>query len=240
MGDEIPTPRAVAVMSARWEAPPPVRITGSPRPQTIHDFSGFPDELHRIEYSCPGSPELAGEITGLLAAAGIPSEVDRSRGLDHGAWCPLLRVRPGADVPVVEVSLPVPRDPRTLMAVGKALAPLRQRRVLLIGSGGVVHNLRLLQWDDKEAAVDPWAREFDDWVRARLEALDFDAIEHYRRDAPHARRAVPTTEHFDPIFFVLGAAAAGERPVDVHEGFHHGNLSMRTFAFGGPGKGPKG
>lgn len=234
MAKDLPRPRALAVVSAHWEAPSPIRVTGAPRPTTIYDFSGFPDELYRLTYPSPGSPDLATEIVRLLSEAGLQAAIDPRRGLDHGAWVPLLHAYPAADVPVVEVALPVPRSPEGLLTLGQALAPLREDGILLVGSGGIVHNLPRLHWNDEDAVVDPWAKAFDDWVRARLTTLDSQAIAGYRDAAPHARLAVPTTEHFDPIFFVLGAASKRDRVVDIYEGFHYGNLSMRTFALAEP------
>ncbi|MBI5366087.1 MAG: dioxygenase, partial [Planctomycetes bacterium] len=123
----------------------------------------------------------------------------------------------------------VPRNAAEILTLGQALAPLRRRGVLLVGSGGVVHNLGRLHWDDRVAPVDPWAHRFDEWIRGRLEQMDLGGISEYRAVAPEAKLAVPTSEHFDPIFFVLGAASAADHVVDVYEGFRHGNLSMRTF-----------
>jgi 4,5-DOPA dioxygenase extradiol len=230
MGESLPLPRAIVVVSAHWEAPAPVRVGLAAMPETIHDFGGFPEELYRLRYPCPGEPKLAAEIQALLAEAGIVSVGDERRGLDHGAWVPLLHAYPGAEIPVLEVTLPQPRSPAALLALGQALGPLRKQGVLLIGSGGIVHNLRRVHFGDKNAPVDPWAKAFDDWVRSRLESGDVASIADYQAQAPESGRSVPTTEHFDPLFVVLGAAGKGGRIVDLYEGFHYGNLSMRTFA----------
>lgn len=229
MGEELPPPRAVVVVSAHAEAPAPLRVTGSERPAQVYDFYGFPEELYRLRYPSPGSPTLAREIVDLLAGTGFPAELDSRRGLDHGAWVPMSLAYPDANVPVVEVTLPAPRAAAELVKMGEALAPLRRQGVLLVGSGGVVHNLARLIWDDKRAPVDPWARRFDDWVRARLEERDVRSLADHRAVA-ESPLAVPTTEHFDPIFFVLGAASERDRVADVYEGFQYGNLSLRTFA----------
>lgn len=213
------SPRAIVVVSAHWEAPGPVRVTGAERPTLIYDFSGFPPELYDVRYPSPGDPALAADIVRRLEGATL----DPRRGIDHGAWVPLVHAFPAAKVPVLQVSLPVPRTPERVAQVGKALAPLRDEGVLLIGSGGLVHNLRRVHFDDKNAPVDGWAAEFDGWVRDHS-----DALADYRR-APHAAEAVPTTEHFDPAFFVLGAALPGDRLSWLYEGFHYGNLSMRSF-----------
>jgi len=221
-------PRAIAVVSAHWEAPGPVRVTGAEQPSLIYDFSGFPPELYDIRYPSPGHPALGAEIVRRLEAAGVKSALDPRRGLDHGAWVPIRHAFPAADVPMLEISLPVPRTRELLAQAGRALAPLRGEGVLLIGSGGLVHNLRRVHFEDKAAPVDPWAGDYDRWVGDRLPSLDPAALAEYRQ-APHAAEAVPTTEHFDPVFFVLGAALPGDRLSGLYEGFHYGNLSMRSF-----------
>ncbi len=221
--------RAVAVVSAHWQGPVPVRVTAQERPPLVHDFLGFPEELYALAYSAPGDPSLARDLAAAVKAGGRPAVLEERRGWDHGVWIPLLRMLPEAEIPVVQVSLPSGIGPEGLAEVGAALAPFRDRGVLLVGSGGVVHNLRLLH-PGKDAPVDPWAREFDDWARERAGRGDLAGLMRYRGEAPHVDLAVPTTEHFDPLFVILGAAAEGERVRDVHEGFAHGNLSMRTFS----------
>ncbi|HEU4402157.1 MAG TPA: class III extradiol ring-cleavage dioxygenase [Candidatus Polarisedimenticolia bacterium] len=227
-----PTPRAIVVVSAHWQSAAPLRVTGAARPESIYDFGGFPEVLYGLTYPCPGAPDLAASIVESLAGAGLPAVLDPRRGLDHGAWIPLRFVYPEAAIPVVQVSLPRAADPDLLMRMGGALAPLRRRGILLLGSGGVVHNLERVAFENKGAPVDPWARAFDDWFRDRLEARDFAAITAFRGTAPHHDLAVPTSEHFDPIHFVLGMAEADERAIHLYEGFQHANLSMRCFALG--------
>jgi 4,5-DOPA dioxygenase extradiol len=232
-GASIPRPQAAIVVSAHFEAPAPLRITAAQAPETIHDFSGFPPELYRIQYVARGDPELAARIRNLLGRSGIAAALDAKRGLDHGAWVPLRFLFPRADVPVVEVSLPVPRTPQDLLKIGAALAPLRSDGMLLLGSGGMVHNLRRLDPADDSAGLAAWARAFDDWMAERLEAMDVPAIASYREAAPGAESAVPTSDHFDPILVVLGSAEPGESVRTLHEGFRYGTLSMRSFALGG-------
>ena len=225
-----PQPNAIVVVSAHWQAPRPVRVATSPAPQTIHDFYGFPPELYTLRYTPPGAPGLASAIIERLRAAGIGAEADPARGLDHGAWVPLRFLYPGAQIPVVAISRAAPARPSELLAVGQTLAPLRAARVLVFGSGGVVHNLGRLDRRGGSAPVAGWAQAFDDWVRDRLGAGDWEALQAYERLAPQASLAVPTSEHFDPLLVTLGAAAGDGRVQDVYAGFRYGSLSMRSFA----------
>ncbi len=223
-----PRPRAIAIVSAHSETPGPVRVNAAPRPALVYDFHGFPDALYAIRYPAPGSPILASVIVSALGEAGVEARRDSSSGWDHGVWVPLRLLYPEANVPVVSLSLPLPRTPELLLRAGRALAPLREDGVLLVGSGGIVHNLSRLRWSGGETP-EPWADAFDAWVGERLKALDVDGLRAYER-TPHAELAVPSSEHFDPVFFVLGSRAPGERVHDVYEGFRYGTLSLRSFA----------
>jgi len=223
-------PAAIVVVSAHWEASSPLLATASARPPLIYDFGGFPPKLYKLVYPCPGAPALAADIVERLRAADLPAELEPSRGFDHGVWVPLQHLYRDARIPVVELSLPT-GDAALLAAIGQHLAPLRDRGVLLLGSGGVVHNLARLNWIDKHGPVEPWARAFDEWVAKRVAARDAAALARFQAEAPEAARAMPTREHFDPILFVLGAALPGDALETVYEGFQHGSLSMRCFAF---------
>ena len=229
-----PRPRAIVVVSAHAEARGPVRVNAGARPSLIYDFYGFPPALCQLRYPAPGAPDLARDVAGAFGAAGLEPVVDAQRGWDHGVWVPLRLLYPEADVPVVAVSLPVPRAPDRLQAMGRALAPLREKGVLLFGSGGIVHNLHLLRWEDAGGPPEPWAAAFSSWVDERLQALDASGLEAYAERAPHADRAVPTSEHFDPVFFVLGARYDRDRLESVYEGFRYGTLSLRSFALAAP------
>jgi 4,5-DOPA dioxygenase extradiol len=229
---ELPRPRAIIVVSAHWETAGQVRVTTAARLRTIHDFGGFPEALYRIQYTPAGDPALAERVIAALREGGLDAVGDPTRGLDHGAWVPLRFLYPEADVPVVAVSLPVPRSEALLSRLGAALARFRDEGVLVVGSGGLVHNLRRVVFADKYASTEAWAREFDDWVAARLAEGDLAGLSAWETSAPNARLAVPTSEHFDPALVVTGAARAAERVSTVYEGFHHGTLSMRSFAYG--------
>jgi 4,5-DOPA dioxygenase extradiol len=226
-----PRPAAIVVVSAHWEAPGPVRVNAGRKPDLIYDFGGFPPALYALTYPAPGSPWIAEEALTLLADAGIHAAREDRRGWDHGVWIPLRLLYPEADVPVVEVSLPLPRDPDTVLRVGAALAPLRRQNVLLLGSGGIVHNLRLARLDRETGPVDDWARAFDAWVRERIEARDFAALARYPELAPDAELAVPETEHFDPLLFAAGAGREDDRIEEIASGFQYANLSLSSYAF---------
>jgi len=228
-GAALPRPRAIVVVSAHWESRG-IRVTASDRPALIYDFSGFPPELTDVRYPAPGDPALAADVSKRLRDAGLEAAEEARRGLDHGAWVPLVHAFPNADIPVVQVALPVPRTADDVVRMGSALAPLRDQGVLLIGSGGIVHNLRRVRFDDKAAPAADWAEAFDGWVRDRVQSLGVADLAAYRSRAPNAALAVPTTEHFDPVFFALGAAAAGDQVRTLFEGFHYGTLSMRSFS----------
>ncbi len=225
------TATAILAVSAHWEAPAPLRLSSSPRPETLHDFGGFPEALYQIQYPAPGDPALAAKAAALLGAAGFEARLDDQRPLDHGTWSPLVHMAPDARLPVVQLSLPRPRSPQELFAIGRALAPLRDEGVLLMGSGGMVHNLRRLDWHGRGDAPEPWARAFDAWAAEALASGDTEALLDWQRRAPEPATAHPSTEHWDPLLVALGASD-GETPTTVYEGFEMGNLSLRSVAWG--------
>ncbi|HVC11327.1 MAG TPA: class III extradiol ring-cleavage dioxygenase [Burkholderiales bacterium] len=229
LGRTLARPRALLVASAHWETDLPL-LTGTARPETIHDFFGFPEPLYRIRYSAPGAPGLAAHALALLEQAGFTAAIDPGRGLDHGAWSPLLYMYPEADVPVVQLSLQSALGARHHYRVGQALEPLRAEGVLVIGSGHMTHNLR--EWRGaRDAAPAPYVREFQDWVHARLEARDLEALLEYRAQAPHAARAHPTEEHFLPLYVALGAAGVNANPRRLYDAIESGVLAMDAYRF---------
>lgn len=229
LGRRLPRPRAVVCVSAHWIAETPA-VTAGEAPPTIHDFYGFPDELYRLHYPAPGNPDLAARIAALVREAGYPCHEDAERGLDHGTWEPLMLMYPEADVPVVQLSLLADPEPAAHYRLGRALAPLREKGVMVMGSGTAVHNLS--QWRREPDTTPAWARAFDDWLAVRLAAGDVAAVLAYHREAPSAHNAHPTAEHFLPLPVALGAAdgAPGE---PVYRGFSYGSLSMAAYAFDG-------
>jgi 4,5-DOPA dioxygenase extradiol len=252
-GETLDGARAIAVVSAHWQTRGGIRVNAAAKPEVIYDFGGFAPELYTLRYDAPGDPELASEIATLLGA-----ELETERGWDHGLWVPLRHIRPKADIPIVEISLPSPswgadvssarpRDSaadaaheRTgrplpssgadLLRVGAALAPLRDRGIVVMGTGGIVHNLRRINFAGVDAPAEEWARAFDGWVQERIEARDYQALANYE-SAPFARDAVPTSEHYEPLLVAAGAAG-DDPPRVIVEAFHYGTLSMRSVAFG--------
>ncbi len=223
--------RAILIVSAHWQISRPLRLTAWDHAPLLYDFGGFPEELYRISYPAPGDPALAARIAGVLRAGDQANRFENERGLDHGAWVPLRLAWPEATIPVIQLSFPFV-SPQELFQLGKTLRPLRDDGILVLGSGGIVHNLRKMRLDDKQAPVEDWAAEFDAWVAAQVASRNLDVLFNYRSAGPHARLCVPTTEHFDPLFIVLGAAFPDEPVETLFEGFQHGSMSMRSFALG--------
>lgn len=228
LGRKLPRPKAVLIASAHWETNLPL-VTGNPKPETIHDFFGFPKPLYGIRYPAPGAPEVAARALELLKAAGFTAAADGCRGLDHGAWSPLLYIYPKADVPVMQVSLQTELGPKHHLALGRALAPLAHEDVLVFGSGHMTHNLRERRGNG--AAPLPYVTEFQAWVHERIEQKDFDALHDYRARSPGGARAHPTDEHFLPLFVALGAAGRDYRAERLYDGIETGSLAMDAYRF---------
>lgn len=224
---QLPRPTAIVIVSAHWESSE-LLVSANPQPRTWHDFGGFPPALYQVQYPAPGEPELAARVADLLNAAHLPARLDAQRPSDHGVWVPLSLMYPQADIPVVQVSLPSDQGPVLQTRVGQALASLRQQGILLIGSGSITHNLRDLDWNAGPESVEPWAKDFRDWIVEKLAAGDEAALHDYRRQAPNAVRSHPSDEHLLPLYFARGA---GARFSLVHEGFTMGTLGMDIYRF---------
>ena len=227
---QFPGLRGVVVMSPHWMARG-VRVTTGALPATWHDFGGFPSALYELQYPAPGAPALAQEVLDLLAAAGVAAQGDAQRPFDHGAWVPLMHLFPQADVPVVQLALPVGAGPAQVHSLGAALRPLAQQGVLLVGTGSMTHNLaEFMGGGDGEGASDPYVQAFSRWVEDAVQRHDVPALLSYRELAPHARRAHPTDEHFLPLFFALGAAPQDWHTQYLSREVMYGMLAMDAFA----------
>jgi 4,5-DOPA dioxygenase extradiol len=232
-GIHLRQPRGIIVASANWRTVRPLRITSTRRPTPLHDYGDFPRWLETLKYPCPGSPLLASEAAALLNGSGIGAVLDPQQGLDHGVWMPVSLLYASARVPVVQVSLPSGGSPEDMLAVGRALAPLRRSGYLVLGTGSVVFNPHRARFDQVDAPPEPWARSFDEWLGAKLEKLDITALANYRREGPHAHLSAPTSEHIDPLFFTLGATLQGDLVRHLFEGFHAGSTSLRSCVIAG-------
>ncbi len=228
LGRRFPRPRAILIASAHWETNIPM-LTGGEKPETIHDFYNFPQPLYRLRYPAPGAADVAQRAQALLKDAGFTAGIDGCRGLDHGAWSPLLYMYPKADIPVVQISVQPAFGPRHHVEAGRSVKKLSEEGVLIIGSGHMTHNLR--DWSRGSGKPEPYAREFQDWVKARLEAHDIDSLIDYRSRSPHGARAHPTDEHFLPLFFALGAAPGKTRPERIYDAIDSGVLAMDAYVF---------
>jgi 4,5-DOPA dioxygenase extradiol len=226
---QLPKPKAIVVVSAHSVSSESVHVLRTEHNRIQHDFSGFPKALYEIQYSPPGEPWLAEEIATLLHEATFKVEIDTAAPLDHGVWVPLMALYPQGDVPVVRVSLPIGLVPAQVLKLGRTLSKLRERGVMLIGTGGAVHNLRELKWAEKSGPGAAWAHEFETFIVTVLQHKDVDTLlgadEH-----PHFSRAHPSNEHFLPIYFTVGAALPNDELQVIHRGIEYDSLSMLTFS----------
>ncbi len=229
LGGLVPRPTAIVAVSAHWCTRAPA-VSSAARPDTVHDFHGFPEALYRLRYPAPGAPDLAARIAALLGAAGIATDTDPDQGLDHGGWVPAMLGWPAADIPILQLAVQPDSDAAHHRRVGLALAPLRAEGVLVVGSGSATHNLRALD-RISGAQPAPWARAFDDWLCEAVVRGDADELVAWKERAPAARMNHPTDEHFLPLFAALGAAGERPRGEVLHRGFMAGSLSMSAFAF---------
>ncbi|OMH38184.1 class III extradiol ring-cleavage dioxygenase [Motiliproteus sp. MSK22-1] len=221
-----PTPKAILCISPHWQTAG-LSLSSSLRPETIHDFYGFPKALYRLQYPVNGDPQLAEDVAEHLLSQGIhASRVDR--GLDHGAWTPLMLLYPEAEIPVLGMSLPAHQTVEQLFNLGETLSYLRKQGVLILTSGSGTHNLREIVAEGAGTAC--WAREFQHWLIKNVCDYAMDKLQSWESHAPQARFAHPTTEHLDPLWIAMGAA--GETtPEVIYQGFSHGNLGLVHFRF---------
>lgn len=231
LGKSLPRPRAIVVASAHWETLEAPAVSFAERPETIHDFGGFPPALFAMQYPAQGAPDVAGRASALLADAGIPVLRDSRRGLDHGAWVPLLLMYPDADIPVFQVSIMHGANPDVHERLGRALSSLRDEDVLVIGSGSLTHNLYEFRGQGIDAPVPAWVSDFGDWMKNKLQGGEREALLDYRRQAPHATRNHPTEEHLLPLFVAMGAAGETARAGQLHSSYEYGVLAMDVYAF---------
>jgi 4,5-DOPA dioxygenase extradiol len=225
VGRRFASSRAVLVVSPHWRSSG-FAVTAAPAPATIHDFGGFPDALYRLAYDAPGAPDIADAVVAYLGATGIEARADPHQGRDHGAWVPMRYLLGEATKPVLQLSMPHDLDAASAYALGRALGPLRDAGIALVGSGSLTHNL----YEFRRAPDDAdYAQAFADWARDAVLARDDAMLVDYLARAPHAARAHPTDEHYLPLLVAAGAARPDDVPTHLEGGMTHGVLSMDSY-----------
>ncbi|WP_439698223.1 4,5-DOPA dioxygenase extradiol [Mucilaginibacter sp. AW1-7] len=229
LGQSLDRPSAVLVISAHWETVG-TYVSVNPAPRTIHDFGGFPEELFRVKYEPQGHPELARELKSLVSLTDVME--DHDMGLDHGTWTVLKFIWPEADVPVFEMSMDYSKDAAFHFRLGEQLKALRRKGVLILCSGNIVHNLRMIDWRNIDAQPYDWNFEFDGFVKEQLEHRNFGALINYDKAGLAARMSIPTNDHYLPLMYAIGLIEKSEPIKHIYEGYQFGSLSMRCFQAG--------
>lgn len=229
LGKNIDKPNAVLVISAHWETIG-TYVSVNPNPRTIYDFGGFAEDLFKVKYEPQGHPELARELKSLVSITNVME--DHSMGLDHGAWTVLKFIWPQADVPVFEMSMDYAKGPEYHFELGKQLKALRRKGVLILCSGNIVHNLRMINWRDIDAKPYDWNVEFDEYVKLNLENRNFKDLINYKHAGASAQLSIPTNDHYLPLTYALGLMDNDEPIQHIFEGYQFGSLSMRSFQVG--------
>jgi 4,5-DOPA dioxygenase extradiol len=234
---QFPKPKAILVISAHWHTAEPT-VSKAVQPQTIYDFGGFPEEVYQLSYPAPGAPELADRVVILLNQSGISCQTHPNRGLDHGAWTPLILAYPDADIPVTQLSIQSHAGALHHFQIGQALAPLRAEGVLILASGSATHNLGEFVGMQPtggnrryDAPPPDWVKVFDEWLAERIAESNWEAVLNYRKIAPHAEKNHPTEEHLLPLFVALGAGGNEVKGVQLHHSYNYGAFSMAAYAF---------
>jgi 4,5-DOPA dioxygenase extradiol len=235
-GKKISSPKSIVVVSAHWQDYLPVQLTSSDNPGIIYDYYGFPQEMYELTYEYKGNPSLAQKISSILSSQGIDATLNSQQGIDHGAWIPLREMYPEGNIPIIQMSIPVPRSPNYLFKIGQILAPLRNEGIMFMGSGNVIHNLRHVMNKAQQMGglfvnmpIENWAEQSDEWLKDELDDLNIINLLASPDKMPNFQQAAPTTEHFDPLYFVLGTLRKSEQVNHFHESFQMGSISMRSF-----------
>jgi len=221
---QLPRPRAILAVSAHWTTRAPA-VSATLRPATMHDFYGFPQPLYQLDYPAPGAPALAAEVAELIPEI----QLDRQRGLDHGAWSPLRAMYPAAEIPVIQLAVMPQSDAESHFRLGQRLQPLARSGVLVLASGGLTHNLRDIVADAADGAILPYVSEFREWFGAALQRRDLPALFDWQRQAPHAARAHPSAEHLLPLYVALGAGGEQANVRTAYRDSQLGALALDAF-----------
>jgi 4,5-DOPA dioxygenase extradiol len=236
LGKSLPRPKAIMVISAHWLTKGSTRVTCTKKPRTIYDFYGFPDELYELDYPSPGAPDEARTVTEAVRMVSVACDLEW--GLDHASWAVLKHMYPGADIPVFEMSLDYtfnewhPKPLEYHYDLARELSVLRRKGVLIIGSGNIVHNLSLIDFEDMDAKPYDWAVEFDEEVKEHLFRQNHKDLIHYRNTGKSADLAVPTLDHYLPMIYAIALREKEDELTFVHEGFQNASVSMRCFQIG--------
>jgi 4,5-DOPA dioxygenase extradiol len=230
LGGKLPRPKAILVILAHWETAVPT-VSAVERNETIHDFGGFPRVLYQLQYPAAGAPSVASRVSELLCASALECKTDHRRGLDHGAWVPLLLMYPQVDIPVLQLSIQPHLGARHHLAMGRALAPLREEGVLIIGSGSMTHDLSEFRGHGPNDPAPDWVNSFANWIHASLKSGATDDLLDYRRKAPFATKNHPTEEHLLPLYAALGAAGTQPRTERLHASSTYSILRMDVYSF---------
>lgn len=225
LGESLEKPNAIMIVSAHWQTKGTF-VSTNQTPKAIYDFGGM-DELRQIKYEPKGHPEFAKQVVEIAPVYNI--QEDHSIGLDHGAWTVLKHLYPKADIPVFELSIDSSQPTSYHFQLANALKKMREKGVVIIGSGNIVHNLKILDWNNIDAKPMDWAVEFDELVKAKLNNLDFQALVNYQQFGKISEMAHPTNEHYLPMLYILGLADKNENVKYIFEGFQYGSASMRCF-----------
>jgi len=230
LGGTVPKPKSILVVSAHWETETP-HVSTAKNPETIYDFYGFPEALYEMTYPAPGAPSLALQVANLIEGAGMGPVTSEDRGLDHGAWVPLMLGFPEANIPVTQLSIQSHLDPAHHYQLGQALRPLRDEGVLILASGNLTHNLGEFRGRPLDAPPPDWVKAFDAWASWAIAEGRIDDLLNYRSRGPEAVRNHPTDEHLLPLFVALGAGDAGQPGRHLHKSYSYGVLAMDAYAF---------
>lgn len=229
LGQKLPKPRAILMISAHWMTEGSW-ITEMANPKTIHDFYGFPQALFDVQYPAPGSPDVAKLVRESISEPRIHPDTE-AWGLDHGTWSVLRHLYPKADIPVLQLSLHMEKSSDYHEALGKELSQLRDKGILIIGSGNLVHNLRMLRWEPNAQPFD-WAIEYDEWLKEKLQNRDFSSVLYDYHKTQAGRLSIPTMEHYYPLHYILGASDKSDDLKFEYEEMQNGSISMRSFSLG--------
>ena len=227
--NSLPKPKAILVISAHTVSDDKIHVLKTPQNRILHDFNGFPKELYQIQYDCPGDIQLAETVATLFKDAGFETRMDEDSPLDHGIWIPLLHLYPKGDIPAVRVSLPLNLLPAQVLKMGHTVSKLREQGVMIIATGGAVHNLREMKWSQKHSAGALWAQEFEEWLIQTLIRKDVEGL-IAAEEHPQFAKAHPSPEHFLPILFTVGAALQGDNIQVIFRGIEYDSLSMLSFS----------